>query len=80
MKEIVPNWIHPKTKEKIDTLIENLPEEDRKLAIRYLNDAQTDGALNTAIGKIFNLEDCADAHDATLEPGRTGSVLIKVKD
>ncbi len=61
-------------------LIYILPEEDRKLAIRYLHDAHTDGALNTAIGKIFNLEDCADAHDATLEPGRTGSVLLKVKD
>ena len=61
-------------------LIYILPEEDRKLAIRYLHEAHNDGALNTAIGKIFKLEDCADAHDATLEPGRTGSVLIKVKD
>ncbi len=61
-------------------LIYILPEEDRKLAIKYLHDAHADGALNVAIGKTFNLEDCADAHDATLEPGRTGSVLVKVRD
>ena len=61
-------------------LIYILPEEDRKLAIKYLHDAHKDGALNTAIGKIFSLEECADAHDSTLEPGRTGSVLIKIKD
>ena len=61
-------------------LIYILPEEDRKLAIKYLHDAHADGALNVAIGKTFNLEDCADAHDATLESGRTGSVLVKVRD
>ena len=61
-------------------LIYILPEEDRKLAIKYLHDAHKDGALNTAIGKIFSLEECAEAHDSTLEPGRTGSVLIKIKD
>ena len=30
LQEIVPNWIHPITKEKISNLIAKLPEEDRK--------------------------------------------------
>jgi len=32
--EIIPDWKHPKTKEKISTLIEKLPEEDRKSILK----------------------------------------------
>jgi len=59
-------------------LIYILPKEDRDEAIKALHDAHEDGALKLAIGQIFNLEDCADAHDATLTSGRTGSVLIRI--
>tara|TARA_B100000315_G_C14434795_1_gene521884 strand:+ start:424 stop:936 length:513 start_codon:yes stop_codon:yes gene_type:complete len=34
LQEIVPNWIHPKTKEKISNLIVKLPEEDRKSILK----------------------------------------------
>jgi 2-amino-4-hydroxy-6-hydroxymethyldihydropteridine diphosphokinase len=30
LKEVAPNWHHPKTKEKVDTLINKLSEENRK--------------------------------------------------
>ena len=30
LKEIQPNWIHPKTNETVDTLIEKLPPQVRK--------------------------------------------------
>ena len=59
-------------------LIYILPKEDRDEAIKFLHDAHEDGALKLAIGKIFALEDCADAHDATLTSGRKGSVLIRI--
>ena len=59
-------------------LIYILPEKERKAAIKVLHEAHEEGALKTAVGSIFDLEDCADAHDATLKPGRTGSVLLRV--
>ncbi len=34
LNEILPEWIHPKTKEKISTLIEKLPLEDRKSILK----------------------------------------------
>ena len=34
LQEIVPNWIHPITKEKISNLIAKLPEEDRKSILK----------------------------------------------
>ena len=60
-------------------LIYILPKKDRDLAIQALHDAYSDGALKMAVGGLFNLEECALSHDATLTPGRKGSVLIKLK-
>ena len=60
-------------------LIYILPKQDRDIAIQALHDAHSDGALNMAVGGVFNLEECALSHDATLTPGRKGSVLIKLK-
>ena len=34
LQEIVPNWIHPITKEKISNLIAKLPKEDRKSILK----------------------------------------------
>ena len=34
LQEIVPNWIHPITKEKISNLIAKLPEEGRKSILK----------------------------------------------
>ena len=34
LKEIAPNWKHPLTKEHIDVLINNLPNEDKKSILK----------------------------------------------
>ena len=34
LKDIMPNWIHPKTKEKIDLLINRLSEIDKKSILK----------------------------------------------
>jgi len=34
LQEILPHWIHPKTKEEISSLIAKLPEEDRKSILK----------------------------------------------
>ena len=34
LQEIVPNWVHPITKEKISNLIAKLPQEDRKSILK----------------------------------------------
>ena len=60
-------------------LIYILPKQDRDIAIKALHDAHSDGALKMAVGNVFSLEDCALSHDATLTPGRKGSVLLKLK-
>ena len=59
-------------------LIYILPKEDRYKAIKFLHSAHEDGALKLSIEKIFDLEECADAHDSTLSPGRKGSVLLRI--
>ena len=37
LKEICANWIHPETKENIDSLIKKLSEEDRKSILKIEN-------------------------------------------
>ena len=59
-------------------LIYILPKQDRDISIKALHDAHSDGALKMAVGNVFSLEECAKSHDATLTPGRRGSVLIKI--
>ena len=34
LEEILPNWIHPKSKEKISTLLKKLSAEDRKSILK----------------------------------------------
>ena len=34
LQEIVPKWIHPKTKDSIDVLIKKLPNEDKKSILK----------------------------------------------
>ena len=60
-------------------LIYILPKQDRDIAIKALHDAHSEGALKMAVGNVFSLEECALSHDATLAPGRKGSVLLKLK-
>ena len=37
LQEILPSWKHPKTKQIISTLIQKLPEEDRKSILKIKN-------------------------------------------
>ena len=55
-----------------------MPKDDRDRAIKALHDAHLDGALKMAIDRVFDFTDFAQSHDATLTPGRKGSVLIKI--
>ena len=59
-------------------LIYILPKQDRDIAIKALHDAHSEGALKMAVENVFSLEECAKSHDATITPGRRGSVLIKI--
>jgi NADPH2:quinone reductase len=57
-------------------LIYILPQTHRLRAIQNLHDAHTDKALAPEIEKIYNLSECALAHDKSLTPGRAGAILL----
>ena len=57
-------------------LIYILPQTHRLRAIKNLHDAHTDKALVPEIEKIYNLSECALAHDKSLTPGRAGAILL----
>ncbi len=64
---------------KIDiTLIYILPDAQRDIAIRHLHRALSSGALTPAIDQVFDLTDCAKAHEAVMTPGRAGAVLLEI--
>ena len=64
---------------KIDiTLIYILPLPQRQVIIARLHEALSSGALRPEIGARFALEDCAQAHEAVMAPGRTGAVLLDI--
>ena len=64
---------------KIDiSLIYILPDAAREGAIAILHKALQDGALRPEIGARYPLEDCAEAQDAVMTPGRTGAVLLEI--
>lgn len=64
---------------KIDiTLIYILPAPERRAAIDRLHRALAEGALAPAIATRLPLADCAAAHDAVMQPGRTGAVLLEI--
>jgi len=65
---------------KIDiTLIYILPAPERQVAVEYLHRALREGALRPSIHGIYPLEECATAQDATMEPGRSGAVLLDLR-
>lgn len=64
---------------KIDiVLIYILPEAARQDAIARLTTAVEAGTLRPAIHARFPLEHCARAHDAVMQPGRAGAVLLDI--
>jgi NADPH2:quinone reductase len=66
---------------KIDvSLIYILSDTLRKKSIEFLHKAHKDRAFKPIVHKVFELTDCAYAHDISLTPGRTGAILLKVKE
>jgi len=64
---------------KIDiTLIYILPLPQRQVIIARLHEALSSGALRPEIGARFALEDCDQAHEAVMAPGRTGAILLDI--
>ncbi len=64
---------------KIDiTLIYILPEIERAAAIHHLHSALSERALTPAIDTVYDLQDCAKAHEAVMTPGRAGAVLLRI--
>ena len=57
-------------------LIYILPQSHRLRAIQNLHNAHFDKALEPGIEKIYNLSECAIAHDKSLTPGRAGAILL----
>lgn len=60
------------------TLIYILDETSRRQAIEHLHDALTSGRLQLPVDAVFALSDCAAAHRAVEQGGRSGAVLIDV--
>jgi len=59
-------------------LVYILQEAPRRQAITQLTDLLEAKALDFQIAKIFDLEDCAHAHNLVAAGGRAGSVLLKI--
>ena len=58
-------------------LIYILTDTQRSAAIARLGDALSDGALTCPIDQVFDLADCAKAHDMVAAGHRAGAVLVK---
>lgn len=58
-------------------LIYLLPAPIRKQATDRLNAALRDGALECPVQSVYDLADCATAHEAVETGGRAGAVLVK---
>jgi NADPH2:quinone reductase len=63
---------------KIDiTLIYILPKPARDAAIARLHTGLEDGGLSPRVDTVFGFDDCADAQDAAMAPGRKGAILLR---
>lgn len=58
-------------------LIYLLTDAQRQTALSRLNAALTEGFVTSPIGHVFDLEDCAKAHEVVAAGGRTGAVLLR---
>ncbi|MEM6759053.1 MAG: NADPH:quinone reductase [Pseudomonadota bacterium] len=61
-------------------LIYILADGPRSAAIDRLHDALNAGALQSPIGQIFPLADCALAHEAVERGGRSGATLLEIPE
>jgi NADPH2:quinone reductase len=59
------------------SLIYVLPTLPRLAAIAKLHEAMSDGALRFPVQSIFELTDCAAAHEAVEAGGRAGAILVR---
>ena len=64
---------------KLDiTLIYLLPQDQRDQIIARMHAALSEGALKPEIDAVYQLNECAKAHEAVMTPGRAGAVLLKI--
>ena len=64
---------------KLDIILVYLmPLTIRKKLIKVIHDAYTNKALSPSIDSVYDLHDCAKAHEQVMKPGRNGTVLLKI--
>ena len=59
-------------------LVYLMPTRRRKRLIKIIHDAYVKHALFPSIDSIYELGDCAKAHEQVIKPGRNGTVLLKI--
>ena len=59
-------------------LVYIMPMPVRKRLIKIIHDAYKNNALSPSIDSIYELGDCAKAHEQVMKPGRNGIVLLKI--
>ena len=59
-------------------LVYIMPMPVRKRLIKIIHDAYINKALSPSIDSIYELGDCAKAHEQVMKPGRNGTVLLKI--
>ena len=59
-------------------LVYIMPMSVRKRLIKIIHDAYINNALSPSIDSIYELGDCAKAHEQVMKPGRNGTVLLKI--
>ena len=59
-------------------LVYIMPMPVRKRLIKIIHDAYLKHALFPSIDSIYELGDCAKAHEQVMKPGRNGTVLLKI--
>ena len=60
-------------------LVYLLPLSVRTKLIKVIHDAYANNALFPSIDSVYDLRDCAKAHEQVMKPGRNGAVLLRIK-
>jgi NADPH2:quinone reductase len=55
-----------------------MPLRVRTKLIKVIHDAYTNNALLPSIDSVYDLRECAKAHEQVIKPGRNGAVLLKI--
>ncbi len=64
---------------KLDIILVYLmPPQLRKKLIKVIHNAYINNAFSPAIDSVYDLNDCAKAHEQVMKSGRNGTVLLKI--